>query len=74
MNRTIQRNDLLLMVGFIAVVLAAPIWTTPIGANYPDLLQKFAIYGIFAIGFNICSASPDISPSATPLSSASAPT
>ena len=26
---------------------------TPIGAAYPDLLQKFAIYGIFAIGFNI---------------------
>nr|WP_255561723.1 branched-chain amino acid ABC transporter permease [Pseudohoeflea sp. DP4N28-3] len=25
----------------------------PIGAAYPDLLQKFAIYGIFAIGFNI---------------------
>ena len=25
----------------------------PLGAAYPDLLQKFAIYGIFAIGFNI---------------------
>ena len=25
----------------------------PIGAAYPDLLQKFAIFGIFAIGFNI---------------------
>nr|WP_274426489.1 branched-chain amino acid ABC transporter permease [Chelativorans sp. YIM 93263] len=30
-----------------------PIWLDPLGANYPDLLQKFAIYGIFAIGFNI---------------------
>ena len=35
------------------VVLAMPIWLDPIGANYPDLLQKFVIYGIFAIGFNI---------------------
>jgi len=30
-----------------------PIWLIPIGAAYPDLLQKFAIFGIFAIGFNI---------------------
>ncbi len=41
------------MLVFSAVVLTAPIWLTPIGANYPDLLQKFAIFGIFAIGFNI---------------------
>ena len=25
----------------------------PFGGSYPDLLQKFAIFGIFAIGFNI---------------------
>ena len=30
-----------------------PIWLMPIGASYPDLMQKFAIFGIFAIGFNI---------------------
>ena len=30
-----------------------PIWLIPFGAAYPDLLQKFAIFGIFAIGFNI---------------------
>src|SRR3546814_20927653 len=30
-----------------------PIWLAPIGAAYPDLVQKFAIYGLFAIGFNI---------------------
>ncbi len=33
--------------------LTAPVWLSPIGASYPDLLQKFAIFGIFAIGFNI---------------------
>ena len=38
---------------FTAVVLTMPIWLAPIGAGYPDLLQKFAIYGLFAIGFNI---------------------
>lgn len=49
----LQRNDLILMVLFTAVVLFAPIIFAPIGAGYPDLLQKFAIFGIFAIGFNI---------------------
>ena len=48
-----SRNDLLLLVLFAAAVLLMPIWLEPIGAGYPDLVQKFAIYGIFAIGFNI---------------------
>ncbi|MEJ8572615.1 branched-chain amino acid ABC transporter permease [Microbaculum marinum] len=30
-----------------------PVWLAPIGAAYPDLMQKFAIFGIFAVGFNI---------------------
>ena len=50
---SLERNDRLLMLVFIAVVLCAPIIFAPVGAGYPDLLQKFAIYGIFAIGFNI---------------------
>lgn len=53
MNSDSARNDLILMLVFIAIVLAMPIWLQPIGAAYPDLLQKFAIFGIFAIGFNI---------------------
>ena len=48
-----RRNDIVLFVAFTAAVLLMPIWLAPIGAAYPDLLQKFAIYGIFAIGFNI---------------------
>jgi ABC-type branched-subunit amino acid transport system permease subunit len=48
-----SRSDRLLMAVFSAVVLAAPILLIPFGAAYPDLLQKFAIFGIFAIGFNI---------------------
>lgn len=47
------RKDLLLLGGFALAVLALPLWAAPLGAGYPDLLQKFAIYGIFAIGFNI---------------------
>ncbi|WP_033406791.1 branched-chain amino acid ABC transporter permease [Kiloniella laminariae] len=47
------RNDLLLMVFFAIAILTMPIWLSPIGAAYPDLLQRFAIYGIFAIGFNL---------------------
>lgn len=53
MKRSTTTKDLLIMLAFAAAVLTAPIWLTPVGANYPDLLQKFAIYGIFAIGFNI---------------------
>ncbi len=49
----ISRSDKLLMVGFMLVVALAPAIFTPIGGGYPDLLQKFAIFGIFAIGFNI---------------------
>jgi len=50
---TSVRNDRLLFLGFAAAVLAMPLWMAPLGAAYPDLLQRFAIYGIFAIGFNI---------------------
>lgn len=48
-----SRGDLILLGCFVAVVLAGPVIFTPIGAGYPDLLQKFAIFGIFAIGYNI---------------------
>ncbi len=47
------KSDTLFFLVFCALVLTAPIWLQPIGAGYPDLLQKFAIFGIFAIGFNI---------------------
>ena len=47
------RNDQILLIGFILAVIFGPIVLAPFGAGYPDLLQKFAIYGIFAIGFNI---------------------
>ncbi len=48
-----RRHDMILLLGFSLVVLTMPAWMKPIGGAYPDLLQKFAIYGIFAIGFNI---------------------
>ncbi len=47
------RSDAMRMLVFSAVILSMPLWLKPLGAAYPDLLQKFAIYGIFAIGFNI---------------------
>ncbi len=47
------RHDRWLLAGFIAAVLLGPVILAPFGAGYPDLLQKFAIFGIFAIGFNI---------------------
>ncbi|SET33527.1 branched-chain amino acid ABC transporter permease [Oceanicella actignis] len=45
--------DRLLLLLFAVAVLAGPVILAPFGAGYPDLLQKFAIYGLFAIGFNI---------------------
>ncbi|MFZ5735930.1 MAG: branched-chain amino acid ABC transporter permease [Pseudomonadota bacterium] len=53
MKHTSKLADIALLVGFAIMVALGPIIFTPIGAGYPDLLQKFAIYGIFAIGFNI---------------------
>ena len=52
MKQFLQSN-LGIMVVFSIVVFTAPLWAAPFGANYPDLLQKFAIFGVFAIGFNI---------------------
>lgn len=53
MTNASKFNDVALILFFIFCVLAGPIIVAPIGASYPDLLQKFAIFGIFAIGFNI---------------------
>jgi len=47
------RKDLILFLGFSAAVLAMPIWLQPFGAAYPDLLNRFAIFAILAVGFNI---------------------
>jgi len=50
---SLSRRDLVMLLAFAAVVLTMPLWLAPLGAAYPGLLQKFAIYAIFAIGFNI---------------------
>ncbi len=53
MTKTSALSDWILFIAFAAVVLTMPMWLAPFGANYPDLMQKFAIFGVFAIGFNI---------------------
>ncbi|MCW8929322.1 MAG: branched-chain amino acid ABC transporter permease [Gammaproteobacteria bacterium] len=47
------KQDMVVMLIFSAVILTMPVWLEPLGASYPDLLQKFAIFGIFAVGYNI---------------------
>ncbi len=47
------KKDMFVMLIFSAVILTMPMWLKPLGAGYPDLLQKFAIFGIFAVGYNI---------------------
>lgn len=54
MNEIISpRKDLYFFLAFAGAILTMPLWMKLVGAGYPDLLQKFAIYGIFAIGFNV---------------------
>ena len=53
MLKSFTSKDWLLLIGFSIVVLVSPWTLQPFGAAYPDLLQKFCIFGIFAVGFNI---------------------
>jgi len=50
---SLSRKNVITLVIFSAIVLTMPIWLKPLGAAYPGLMQKFVIYAIFAIGFNI---------------------
>lgn len=50
---TFSRQDWITLASFTLLVVSMPIWLLPFGAAYPDLLQRFMIYGIFAVGFNI---------------------
>ena len=58
----LERKDFRLMVIVACLVLFAPFILNPFpegsgmaqfNAGYPDLMQRFVIFGIFAIGFNI---------------------
>ena len=49
----LKYNDKVLMLVFAFLVLTGPIILAPFGAGYPDLLQRFAIFGILAVGYNI---------------------
>ena len=58
----LNKRDLTLMIIVMVVTFAAPIIMNPFpeaselaifNAGYPDLMQRFVIFGIFAIGFNI---------------------
>ncbi|MEO1649534.1 MAG: branched-chain amino acid ABC transporter permease [Pseudomonadota bacterium] len=59
---TLEKSDARLL-GFVAILVAlAPLLLNPFPVNsglaqfnagYPDLMQRFVIFGIFAIGFNI---------------------
>ncbi|WP_127143055.1 branched-chain amino acid ABC transporter permease [Pelagibacterium montanilacus] len=49
----LPRKDVITLALFSIVVLTMPIWLAPLGAAYPGLMQQFAIFAIFAVGFNI---------------------
>ncbi len=57
-----NKKDTALMIVVAILALGAPVLLNPFpvdsamaqfNAGYPDLMQRFAIFGIFAIGFNI---------------------
>nr|WP_309501578.1 branched-chain amino acid ABC transporter permease [uncultured Roseovarius sp.] len=58
----LNKRDFTLLLIVVALAMLAPFLLNPFpegsamaqfNAGYPDLMQKFVIYGIFAIGFNI---------------------
>ena len=58
----LNKTDTKFLLIVIFLTLATPILLQPFAENsglaqfnagYPDLMQRFAIYGIFAIGFNL---------------------
>ncbi len=49
----LSRKDWMLFFGFSIVILSLPWTLQPFGAAYPAIMQKFCIFGLFAIGFNI---------------------
>lgn len=58
----LKGRDMTLMIVVLILTMAAPILLNPFpegsglaqfNAGYPDLMQRFVIFGIFAIGFNI---------------------
>lgn len=58
----LKKNDTTLFVVIIILTILAPFLLNPFpsestlaqfNAGYPDLMQKFVIFGIFAIGFNV---------------------
>ncbi len=58
----LQKKDLQLFLVVVALTMLAPFLLNPFpadsamaqfNAGYPDLMQRFVIFGIFAIGFNI---------------------
>jgi ABC-type branched-subunit amino acid transport system permease subunit len=53
MLNTTRSNDRLMLMIVIVTVILAPLILAPLGAGYPALMQRFAIYGLFAVGFNI---------------------
>ena len=59
---SLDANDKKLFLVVVVLSLFAPVLLNPFpegselaqfNAGYPDLMQRFAIFGIFAIGFNI---------------------
>ena len=58
----LEKADIRLLFFVATITLFAPFFLNPFpvdsalaqfNAGYPDLMQRFVIFGIFAIGFNI---------------------
>ncbi len=48
-----RSTDYLMILIFAAVMLTMPLWGPLIDAGYPDIMQRFAVFGLIAVGFNL---------------------
>ncbi len=48
-----RKRDYFMLLIFAAIMITLPMWGPLIDAGYPDIMQRFAVFGLIAVGFNL---------------------